>query len=147
MMKQKQKIISKVLLSSTLVYILIVLLDQFTKYLIRSNMFEGSSYIISDFLSLTFVKNTGVSFGMLQGFNWIFTFVSMIALILFGYFFWKAPDIRLAIAMSGITGNLIDRLFLGYVVDFINFHFWPIFNVADSAISIGLVLLILKKDK
>lgn len=146
-MKQKRKIISREFWFSVFLYLGILILDQVSKFIVRSNMPVGSSFNLGNLLAITYVTNTGVSFGMFKGYNWVFTLIALIALIFFVYFFFKQPDFRMAIALAGISGNLMDRIFLGYVVDFINFHFWPIFNIADSAIFIGLFLLILKKDK
>ena len=91
--------------------------------------------------------NTGAAFSMLEGYNSILLFIALIVVgvILFNYP--KIPDQRLpvtafALITGGAIGNITDRVMLGYVVDFINFSFWPSFNVADSAISIGAVLLI-----
>jgi signal peptidase II len=110
------------------------------------NFILGSSKkIIRNIFSLTYVKNTGVSFGLFKGFNWFFIITSIVALIFFIYIYLKKHKYPIQIAMiaAGITGNLIDRLFLGSVVDFLDFKIWPIFNIADSAISIGIIGLII----
>jgi len=105
--------------------------------------------IIKPILSFTYVRNTGVSFGLFKGYNWIFTLILILALIYFVFLFFKEKQYRLiySIICAGIVGNLIDRLFLGYVVDFVNFHLWPIFNIADSAIFIGILWLIVLEYK
>ncbi|MCM2325823.1 MAG: signal peptidase II [Candidatus Woesearchaeota archaeon] len=126
---------------------LIVLFDQATKYLIRTNIPLNGSVDIGKILSFTYVQNTGISFGMLKGFNWIFTLIAIFAFILFGYFYLTERKFQYIFILAGIAGNLIDRLLLGYVVDFINFHYWPIFNIADSMISIGIVWIILLSVK
>lgn len=133
-----------------LLVFIIVLFDQVSKWLIRFNFTVGSSVVIlKKILSFTYLQNTGVSFGLFKGYNWIFTIVLVFAFALFAYYFYKEKSYRLfyGIICSGILGNLIDRINLGYVVDFIDFHYWPVFNIADSAISIGIILLIIKSIK
>ncbi|MEK6916545.1 MAG: signal peptidase II [Nanoarchaeota archaeon] len=127
------------------VILVILFFDQLVKFIIRSNFFVGSSIpIINGFFSLTYLQNTGVSFGLLKGFNWIFTFISVAALMLFVYSYTKEKEnwLQYALISGGVAGNLIDRLYLGYVVDYINFHFFPVFNIADMSISIGIIWLI-----
>jgi signal peptidase II len=123
----------------------IVFLDQFTKHLIKENFYIGSSKeIIHSILSFTYVQNTGVSFGLFKGMNALFIAISFIALGFFIYLYLNNERYKnqLAFVCGGLLGNLMDRISLGSVVDFIDFHFWPIFNIADSAICIGIVWLI-----
>jgi len=124
-------------------FFVLVLLDQFTKYVVRTNFVLGSSLDLK-ILAITYVQNTGISFGMFKGYNFIFLLLSV---IIMGYFIYiyeenKRFGMQISITCAGITGNLIDRINLGYVVDFIDFRFFPIFNVADSAISIGILWLV-----
>ena len=120
----------------------------FTKYLVRTKFTIGTQVYLTKFLSLTYLQNTGVSFGMLKGFNWIFIIVSFIAL----FFVYKLcmdksekkNKLQYYIIIAGIIGNLIDRIFLGYVVDFISVEYFSVFNIADSCISIGVFWLIIK---
>ncbi len=103
------------------------------------------------FFSIIFVKNTGAGFGILQGYNIILIVVSIMVLWFICKYYKKIPDEKYVIFASGlitagIVGNLIDRIFRGYVIDFLdlfikNYH-WPTFNIADSALVIGVVLLI-----
>ncbi len=150
MMSKKQKIILKHFANS-LLFLIIVAADQVSKYFIRANLAQAESYRVTSFFSLTFLKNTGVSFGLFKGANWLFTLVAVAALALFIYYYAAEKKYRLqyAIIIAGITGNLIDRLFLGYVVDFFNFYYWPVFNIADSSIFVGIVWLfiLLVKNK
>lgn len=144
-MKKKQRISSSTKKSSVIhlaVFLHLLIIDQLSKYIIRTNFRLGASLHFGKFLSFTYVQNTGISFGMLKGFNGIFTLITIIALGIFLYFYFKERKIQYAVIIAGICGNLIDRIMLGYVVDFINFHYFPIFNVADSAISIGIIWLI-----
>ena len=151
MMKTKQKsFLNYTRQTSIIVFVLIVILDQISKYWIRTNIFlNNSMVIIKPILSFTYVRNTGVSFGLFKGYIWIFTLILILALIYFVFLFFKEKQYRLiySIICAGIVGNLIDRLFLGYVVDFVNFHLWPIFNIADSAIFIGILWLIVLEYK
>ena len=138
---------------------LIVVLDQLTKLMIR-RQFElyDSTAVIPNLFSLTRIHNTGAAFGLLDGVDLPFktallAVVSVAALAGLVMFAVSLPEIHrlarvgVALVVGGAAGNLIDRLWLGYVVDFVDvywggWHFWA-FNVADSAISIGMALIIL----
>lgn len=142
------------------VVIAVALLDQWTKLAVTEHFrpYETMS-LISGFFSLTFVKNTGAAFGILAtahpGFRIpFFTIVPVIALLAISYIFRKLPDTdlklssALSLVMGGAIGNLIDRLRLGYVIDFLDFHWryqyhFPAFNVADAAICLGVGVLML----
>ncbi len=142
------------------VTVFVVGLDQWTKSLVINRFRLGESIsIIEGFFSLTYVRNTGAAFGLLAGAHPafripFFVIVPIIALIAIGLIFKKLPvtDRKLSTALSlvigGAVGNLIDRLALGYVVDFLDFHWkflyhFPAFNVADSAICVGVGILML----
>lgn len=142
------------------VLVSVIVLDQFTKYLILERFRLGETLpIISDLFNLTYVQNRGAAFGLLAQTNPafrvpFFIIVPTIALISIGYVFRKVgnQDYKLASALSlvisGALGNLIDRLNHGFVVDFLDFHWkwgyhFPAFNVADSAICIGVGILML----
>jgi len=91
-----------------------------------------------------FVKNTGGAFGIFQGYNFVFILVSFAALIGFIFYFAKNEKERLACSLiiSGIIGNLIDRIAFGYVRDFIDLRVWPVFNIADSLMVVGVGLIV-----
>jgi signal peptidase II len=128
--------------------VLLVILDQVTKYLIRNNFDVNESVpIISNIIHITYVQNTGVSFGMLKGFNQYFIWISLIVLGIILYNYDAMPHVVLVLILTGIIGNAIDRIALGYVVDFIDFRIWPIFNVADSCISLGVLSFIIDSFK
>ena len=110
--------------------------------------------VIEGFFNLVRVHNTGIAFGMAngaQGANWVFGGVAVAALALIGWlwrtnaFPTRTSQVAVALLLSGIFGNLLDRLWRGYVVDFLDFHLgekhWPAFNVADSAICVAAFLL------
>jgi signal peptidase II len=125
---------------------LVLILDRISKYMIKLIFpLDASMDIIKGIFSLTYVQNTGVSFGLFKGLNFLFIIVSIVALGLF-YFAFKVKkkySLQFGLICAGITGNLIDRIIYGYVVDFFNLHFWAIFNVSDAAISVGLIWLVI----
>ena len=148
--KKKIQVKSKTKSLPIYVFLVIVALDQASKFLIKYLFLPGSSAsVLGGVFSITYLRNTGSSFGLFKGYNKIFIIISIAVLALFIYKYFKKKTFRLesAIISAGILGNLLDRLFLGYVVDFIDFHFWPVFNAADSAISIGVLLLVFSMMK
>ncbi len=130
--------------------VLVFALDQATKWLIVQWLREPgvSVPVLWPVFSLTYVTNTGAAFGLFANQNLLFIFIAVvvIAVILFFYRYLLADHlllrVSLALQLGGALGNLLDRLRLGYVVDFLDFRVWPVFNVADSAITIGVLLLI-----
>ena len=129
---------------------IIVLLDQLTKFLVRQNFqFDESIPIIKNVLHLTYVTNTGSAFGLFKGLNLIFIIFSIAVIIAIFYYLKKIVNnekfLQLAVGLllGGTFGNLIDRLFYGAVTDFIDFRIWPVFNIADSAVTISVILLII----
>lgn len=139
--------------------IVVVILDQITKALVRPALaLHESVVVIPDFLDLTRVHNTGAAFGMLNSVDFPFKtlVLSLVALVALGGVAWYAATVplgdrlaRIGIAgvLGGAIGNLIDRATAGYVLDFVDaywngWHFWA-FNVADAAITVGVVFMIL----
>lgn len=138
----------------------ILVLDQWTKHLVHTRFRWGESLpIVPGFFDLTYVRNQGAAFGLLHRappafrdpFFLVVPVVAM-AVILFLYHRLKAGQLWVATAFSlilgGAVGNLIDRLRFGYVIDFLDFHWrevyhWPAFNVADSCIVVGVIMLFL----
>lgn len=130
----------------------VVVLDQFTKWLAVEYLIPiGTVPIIKDALHLTYVENPGAAFGMMQNSRWIFLLVSTVAIIAIIIYLIKfAPKNKLALLslafiLGGGIGNMIDRVALGYVVDFIDFRLinFAVFNVADSFVCVGAALLII----
>lgn len=136
----------------------VFMIDQTTKaWAVRRLRFSGDMPVINNFLNFAYAQNTGVAFSMFDNGGdsgrWGLSIVALVAGVLVLYFFWRTPrsDDRilgaLALLLAGIAGNLTDRMRLGFVVDFIDVQFgswhYPTFNVADSAICIGAVLLII----
>lgn len=144
-----------------LIFVLIIISDQITKFLIKAN-FELQPYkvikVITDIFTIRYVQNQGAVWGLFSDSSHtlipkIITILSMAALIVILYYFLKLKAecvwelISLSFIIGGAVGNITDRLIQGYVVDFldvkiINYH-WPTFNIADSFISIGVIFLIL----
>lgn len=126
---------------------LILLLDQLTKYLVIQTLSPGFSFPFRGFFRITHVHNTGSAFGILQGLNTPLIFVSFIGIIILVLIYRSQPHpsnwlrFSLALQLGGAFGNLIDRLRLGYVTDFIDIGPWPVFNLADASIVSGLVIL------
>ena len=139
-------------------------LDQVTKqWVLRSISPYEARNVVPDFFNLVNVPNTGAAFGSFKGNNTFFVVISVIALVVVTILLarprrsdlWR--DISLALLLAGILGNLTDRLLYGHVVDFLLFNLhirfadpWPAFNVADSCISIAVVLFIIhsfRKEK
>lgn len=139
------------------VFAILVIIDQFTKFMITQSMaYQGMRPIIDDFLSFHYVRNTGSAFSMFADKSWGITMLSIISMIalavmLFLAYFvlYKFRSRRLSIILlflsAGTLGNLIDRVRLDYVIDFIRFDFgsytFPIFNVADIYVTCSCILL------
>lgn len=150
---QKRKRRSSIL--GVLSVALILLIDQVSKAVISSKLSPGESIpIIKDILHITFVKNTGAAFGLFKDSAFFFIAVSVIAVVIIGTILLKAVrnerfydnflfNFGLILIMSGALGNLMDRVRLRYVVDFIDVRIWPVFNFADTSITIGTALLII----
>ena len=128
--------------------LVIVVLDQLTKFWARTSL---TNLDILPFFSLTLSTNTGAAFGLFKDNNWLFFFIGLIVVGLIMFYneklFIKSERIWWTIIIAGIAGNLIDRLFFQHVIDFINFHFWPIFNIADAALSVGVIALVVESFK
>lgn len=137
----------------------LIILDQVTKYAIRSKMYVGESFdIIKGLFSITYVRNPGAAFGFLATANDsirkpLFLFLPVLACFWLCYLIWTSRNqnkllcVSYSLILAGAVGNLIDRFLLGYVVDFLDFYWqmshFPAFNVADSSISVAAGLLIL----
>jgi signal peptidase II len=147
--KKKKNIIMNIYFLITSVVVLIV--DQVSKYLISIKVAEGTTIVvISKFLYITNIKNTGAAFGIFQSYTKILSIVSLVAIFLIillkmmlslEFIFY---NISLGFILGGALGNLVDRYFIGEVTDFIHFTFFgPVFNIADSFIVIGFILIII----
>ena len=130
--------------------LIIILFDQITKFLIRINFQLNETFpIIKNIFRLTYIHNFGAGFGILQQQKWILIFISLIVIGVIFYYFDRIKDkeillqVLVGFVLGGTIGNLIDRIIYGFVIDFIDFRIWPIFNVADSFVTIGVIGLII----
>ena len=125
-------------------------LDQLAKFAIRSCLHPTQSIpVIPSVLHLTYVQNTGAAFGLFRGHPGVFLLLSVVVAA------WivlelvrrrphaRSTEVGLALILGGAIGNVVDRLRFGYVIDFLDVRVWPVFNLADSAITIGVALLLL----
>ncbi len=141
---------NKKILVISLTALLIVFFDQLTKFLITKNLKISQSLpIVNNIFHLTFVKNTGAGFGILKGYNVFLILISLIVIGVIFYYFRKIGDkeyflqLIVGFILGGTIGNLIDRIRLGYVIDFLDFRIWPVFNVADSFVTVGIIGLMI----
>ena len=138
----------------------VIALDIYTKHLIQGAFMYGDSLTINSFFDLVRYHNEGAAFSFLAragGWQkWFFSIISIVAIVVMTYLIKKHRAeklfcLGLALVIGGAAGNLYDRFTLGYVVDFLSFHYqnhyWPAFNVADSAICVGVSLLLLDSFK
>lgn len=113
---------------------IVVFLDQLLKNLLKTS-------------NVPLITNTGSAFGLFKGFNTGLIFISVVFIGLVIYLYDQIPNIKIlfvsiGMLLGGVVGNLIDRVYLGHVIDFIDFGWWPAFNIADSFIVIGAVLFL-----
>jgi signal peptidase II len=152
----------RLLVLDVLLLIVLIAVDQVTKYLAVENLKGQDSYVIIDgIFELHYLENRGAAFGLLQNQKIFFVLIAVIILALIAYVLWKTPYHRIYIKLhmalifiaGGAIGNLIDRIRLDYVVDFFYFSLinFPIFNVADvyvtfSAVALVILLLFVYKE-
>ncbi len=139
------------LLFAGVIVVFVVLLDQITKWLVWNRFGPAGDRFESEYLGgllhFHFVRNTGSAFGLFQGQSGLLTIATFLAIGLLAAFFVRSARedpivaIALGLLLGGAIGNLIDRIRLGYVIDFIKLPNWPTFNVADSAITVGVIML------
>nr|WP_317358202.1 signal peptidase II [uncultured Tyzzerella sp.] len=134
--------------------IIFIIFDQIIKFICFEKLKPiGSIKIIENFFYLTYVENRGAAFGMLEGARWIFIIIAFVATIFCIYYYNKLPKnkllklgrLSLIFISAGAIGNMIDRIFRGYVVDMFHFIFWgkefAVFNVADILVCLGTFLI------
>jgi signal peptidase II len=131
--------------------LLVVAADQLSKLWIRSNLDVAQSLPEEGPFRLTYIHNTGASFGLFQDQSFLLTIVGFIGIVLVLFFVFLVPrrfpfldaklgNLALGLVLGGTIGNLVDRLRFGHITDFIDIGIWPIFNIADSAITVGIIL-------
>lgn len=137
--------------------VVVVILDQFVKYLVSVYFVYNEAFYLLPFLNLTLAHNTGAAFSFLSETGliavWLFIITAFIISLVLGIWMYRLSPknywlgVSLALILGGAVGNLLDRIFFGYVIDFIHFHLgtwsFPIFNIADVAITIGAFMLII----
>jgi signal peptidase II len=136
---------------------LVVVLDQWTKQVAEAHLTFGQSRLVTDFFDLTLAYNRGAAFSFLSNSGgwqrWFFAIIALVVSVVISVWIWRLGSrqrvlaLGLALILGGAIGNLYDRLALGHVIDFISVHYqhyyWPAFNIADSAITGGAILLII----
>ncbi len=137
-----------------LVALFVIVADQLSKAWIRSSLPEGHTMLRLGFFRITHVHNTGAAFGLFPDQSLVLTIFALIAgavilfFVVYGYRYYPwlgstAITLVLGMVLGGTVGNLVDRFRFGYVTDFIDFGYWPVFNIADSAVTIGVILFVL----
>jgi len=132
--------------------LLVILADQLSKAWIRNNLAWGQSLFDAGFFQIVHVHNTGAAFGIFKDHSLTLTivgFVGIVVILLLVFVLrsrWSLLDSMLVtsaigLVMGGTIGNLIDRLRMGYVIDFMDFKVWPVFNVADASVTIGVIIV------
>lgn len=125
-----------------------LILDQLTKWITIETLAVGESWPETGFFRFTHAWNTGTAFSLFQGYGDILTWVSLSAVVVLAWIYRSIDDphwvLRVAFGMQfgGAIGNIIDRIRLGHVTDFIDVGWWPVFNIADSSIVVGITLLV-----
>lgn len=129
----------------------VVLSDQLLKFYIQQNVPLNVSYeVIPGVLSIGHVRNFGAAWSMWLGQRWLLSIISLIALVIFGYYFKKLHHnwgygLGFSLLIGGTLGNLLDRLFSGYVVDMFELDLidFPVFNIADCALTLGVIVILI----
>jgi len=134
-----------------IIAIIVVIFDQSTKTLVKLYVHPLETIRILPFFNIVYVENIGSAFGMFKNLgNTFFIIVSFLALAFISFLLVKEEynKIYYALILGGAVGNLLDRLIYGYVIDFFDLHIrgvhWPAFNIADSALTIGIIMLLFK---
>lgn len=136
--------------------LLVIFLDQLSKFLVASHLpLNFSKPLLSGILYLTYIKNTGIAFGFAPHAGFFLTVLTAVVIIVFIFaavnYSRKGTagrsmvlQIAAGLVLGGSVGNLIDRIRLGAVTDFIDFKFWPVFNFADTAVTIGILIILVE---
>lgn len=153
------------------IILVVLIIDQVVKYIIKSSMYLGQSFqVLGDFFRITYVENPGMAFGIQLSNNVLFLLLSLFAALLVFYYLYRIRNeswylqIALSLITAGAIGNLLDRFLRGQVVDLFDFEFfdisipafkvfglqfsgyamtrWPVFNIADMAVSAGMIMLV-----
>ncbi|ADL12424.1 signal peptidase II [Acetohalobium arabaticum] len=135
------------MIAAFIIVVVVIILDQASKLVIVQNFsLHESIPIIEDIFYLTYVRNYGAAFGLLNNQRLFFIIITLVIILGLLFFYKQAQkegiilQIAWGLGLGGAAGNLIDRVRLGYVIDFLDFRVWPVFNLADSAIVIAVSL-------
>ena len=130
----------------------VILIDRLTKIFFSQFLSPGETCpVIKNIFHFTLVHNTGIAFGLFKDHGIVFVIIGICAVVLLVfniYYYHKMEELNrtyvvaFSLIFGGAIGNLIDRIFIGHVIDFIDFRIWPVFNVADSAITIGALMIL-----
>jgi len=144
----------KLILPLIIIALVSLSLDQITKTIVRNEIaIKGTIEVIRGFFEISYSENTGAVFGSFQGRNSIFIIVSFLAIIFIFFYYSKFKEslwmkLALGFILGGALGNLADRIFFGFVTDFLRFKiwflrpfWWPNFNIADASVTIGALML------
>lgn len=133
------------------VTLITVIIDQLVKREVMVVLRPGQSWApipaLERWFSFTYVTNTGAAFGLFPSHGYVFMVVAAVVAVAIAIYYWHMPagqvliKLSLGLQLGGAMGNLVDRLLYGHVVDFIDFKFWPVFNLADTSIVVGVALL------
>jgi signal peptidase II len=126
---------------------LVALIDHITKWIVASHLALGQQIWPGSFVSIDHVENNGAAFSVLPQLHWLYLAVALVVslyIVFFGYKYGTTwyRQVLIGMILGGALSNGVDRLVQGSVVDFIDFHFWPVFNIADSCIVVAIVLLL-----
>ena len=132
----------------------VVIIDRLSKVFFSHLLDLNESLIlIKNFLHFTLVHNTGIAFGLFKDCGFVFIIIPLVltGLLIYNVYYYRYSEqlsrtyiLAFSLILGGAIGNLIDRISLGYVIDFIDFRIWPVFNMADSAITIGAAIILLR---
>jgi len=133
--------------------VLILVIDQISKQAVMTSLRPGESWnpvaALERWVSLTYVTNTGAAFGLFPEYGTIFMVIAVVVVVAIIFYYRHLPgeqwlvQASLGLQLGGALGNLLDRLRHGHVIDFIDFKIWPVLNVADSSVFVGVVILAL----
>lgn len=152
----KKKIPKKNGLTFFLISLCVVLLDQLVKFFIRNSMNIGDSIpVIKNIFHITYITNFGAGFSVMHGKTSLLIWFAIIVIGIILFYYDKLQEkkslqIFSGLILGGTLSNLIDRLLFGFVIDFLDFRIWPVFNIGDSCVCIGAIFLIIyfiKKEK
>jgi signal peptidase II len=152
-LEENLKKIAKAYGMMVIIAVVLISLDQITKYIIRSNLAYGQIWMpwkwLEPYARIIHINNTGAAFGLFKGANTVFMLLAFIVAGVIVYYYPSVSKrdwvIRVALSMqfAGAVGNLIDRIFFGNVTDFISMGTFPVWNIADASITVGVAILLI----